>query len=96
MPDNINHPTHYNRGNIETIDMIKNCMSPSEFEGYLQGNIIKYISRYKYKGTALEDLKKAEWYVARLIQEVESFIGKSSTETGVLKELHDYKPHHTE
>jgi len=96
MPDNINHPTHYNRGSIETIDMIKNCMSPSEFEGYLQGNIIKYISRYKYKGTALEDLKKAEWYVVRLIQEVESFIGKSSTETGVLKELHDYKPHHTE
>ena len=82
MSDNINHPPHYNIGSIETIDMIKNCMSPSEFEGYLQGNIIKYISRYKYKGSALEDLKKTEWYISRLIQEVESFI--------------DYKPSDTE
>ena len=49
-------------------------MSPSEFEGYLQGNVIKYISRYRYKGTALEDLQKAQWYINRLIKEVEIFL----------------------
>lgn len=69
MPDNINHPSHYNRGSIETIDIIKNSMSLSEFEGYLQGNIIKYISRYKYKGKCLEDLQKANWYLNKLIEE---------------------------
>ena len=82
MSDNINHPPHYNRGDIETIDMIKNSMSPSEFEGYLQGNVIKYISRYRYKGTALEDLLK----------EVQIFLDKDNfKDFGI-----DYKPSDTE
>ena len=81
MSDNINHPPHYNRGMMETIDMIKNCMTSQEFEGYLQGNVIKYISRYKYKGTALEDLKKAEWYINRLIQEVEIFVNDKPSDS---------------
>ena len=38
---------------------------------YTQGNIIKYVSRYRYKGKALEDLKKARWYLNRLIEDVE-------------------------
>jgi hypothetical protein len=92
MSDSINHPPHYNRGDIETIDIIKNSMSPSEFEGYLQGNVIKYISRYRYKGTALEDLQKAEWYINRLIKEVQIFLDKD-----VLKDFGiDYKPCDTE
>jgi hypothetical protein len=61
--------------------MIKNCMTPHEFEGYLQGSVIKYISRYKYKGTAMEDLKKAEWYINKLIQEVEIFINSKPSDT---------------
>jgi|TARA_Y100000296_G_scaffold41411_1_gene47719 hypothetical protein len=81
MPDNINHPPHYNRGSVETIDMIKNSMAAPEFEGYLQGNVIKYISRYKYKGTALEDLQKAEWYINRLIREVEDLIDTKPSDT---------------
>jgi len=72
--DNIDKPPHYNKGNLETIELIKNSMSSSEFEGYLQGNIIKYISRYKYKGTALEDVYKAEWYIKRLIGELKMYI----------------------
>ena len=92
MSDSINHPPHYNRGDIETIDIIKNSMSHSEFEGYLQGNVIKYISRYRYKGTALEDLQKAEWYINRLIKEVQIFLDKD-----VLKDFGiDYKPCDTE
>ena len=92
MSDNINRPPHYNRGDIETIDMIKNSMSLSDFEGYLQGNVIKYISRYRYKGTALEDLQKAQWYINRLIKEVEIFLNKDTfKDLGI-----DYKPSDTE
>ena len=67
-------------------------MSLSDFEGYLQGNVIKYISRYRYKGTALEDLQKAQWYINRLIKEVETFLEKDD-----LKDFGiDYKPSDTE
>jgi hypothetical protein len=72
MSDNINHPSHYNKGKMETIELIRNAMSSTEFEGYLQGNIIKYISRYRYKNSPLEDVKKAEWYIKRLIQELDN------------------------
>ena len=67
--DNIN-PMHYKVGGIETIDYIRSKMTPEAFEGYLQGNVIKYISRYKNKN-GLEDLHKAEWYLTRLIKEVQ-------------------------
>ena len=63
MSDNIN-PTYYRKG-IETTDYIV-----SHSMNYLEGNIIKYVTRYKDKG-GLEDLKKAEWYLSRLIQEAE-------------------------
>ena len=58
MNDNIN-PTYYRKG-IETTDYIV-----SHSMNYLEGNIIKYVTRYKDKG-GLEDLKKAEWYLTRL------------------------------
>ena len=45
-------------------------MTSDEFHGYLKGNIIKYVSRYKFKGEPLEDLQKAQWYLNRLIKEV--------------------------
>jgi hypothetical protein len=70
MADNINNPAHYNKGKLETIELIKHSMAPSEFEGYLQGNIIKYISRYRHKNNSLEDVLKAEWYIKRLIKEL--------------------------
>ena len=58
MSDNIN-PTYYRKG-IETTDYIV-----SHSMNYLEGNIIKYVTRYKDKG-GLEDIEKAEWYLARL------------------------------
>jgi len=59
---NIN-PAHYKQGSIETIEYIldKNM-------NYLEGNVVKYISRYKMKN-GLEDLHKAKWYLDRLIKE---------------------------
>jgi hypothetical protein len=66
MTDNVNSPSHYTQGSIETIDIIEDKLSPEMFEGYLVGNIIKYVTRYRLKG-GLEDLQKAQWYLNRLI-----------------------------
>jgi hypothetical protein len=68
--DSVNAPAHYLHGKKETIDVITDCMTNDEFHGYLKGNILKYVSRYKWKGEPLEDLQKASWYLNRLIKEV--------------------------
>ncbi len=68
--DNVNHPAHYTIGGIETIDFIEAKLSKEGFEGYLTGNIIKYLTRYEYKN-GLEDLRKADWYLAKLIKSIE-------------------------
>ncbi len=57
----VDHPDHYNKGKIEVIDFILD-----QKMNYLEGNITKYIARYKYKN-GLEDLKKAQWYLDKLI-----------------------------
>ena len=67
MSDPVNNPSHYNRKGVEAIDAIEASMSKEEFQGYLKGNVMKYIWRYRYKAKPLEDLKKAEWYLKRLI-----------------------------
>lgn len=66
-PDNVNQPAHYTTGGIETIDFMKAKLEPAQFEGYLVGNVIKYISRYRHKNGA-EDLRKAAWYLDKLIE----------------------------
>ena len=67
--DNVNHPSHY-QGKVEVIDYITDKLSQEEFEGYLVGDVIKYISRYKKKN-GLEDLKKCAWYLNKLIEVME-------------------------
>ena len=62
MKDNIN-PSHYKQGNIEVIDFILD----QKFN-YLEGNVVKYLSRYKFKN-GLEDLNKAKWYINKLTEE---------------------------
>ena len=68
--DNVHSPAHYLKGKKETIDVIKDCMTDDEYHGYLKGNVLKYVSRYKFKGEPLEDLQKAQWYLNRLLKEV--------------------------
>jgi hypothetical protein len=68
--DRIN-PDHYKVGGIETIDYIEAKLTGEAFEGYLRGNVLKYVSRYSEKN-GVEDLKKAEWYLQRLIMTVEA------------------------
>lgn len=68
--DVVNHPSHYASGGIECIDAIKESMSEIAFKGYLKGNIQKYLWRYEMKGKPAEDLQKAQWYLARLLNVV--------------------------
>lgn len=68
--DNVNSPSHYGQGKIEAIEYISDFLTPEEYQGYLRGNIAKYLHRFPYKN-GLEDLKKASWYLDRLIKEVE-------------------------
>lgn len=64
--DNVNNPQHYTKGGIETLDFIKAKLSREGYAGFLQANIIKYITRYEHKN-GVEDLKKAEFYLRELI-----------------------------
>lgn len=68
-PDNVNHPEHYCYGGIETIEYIRAKLSPDEYRGYMKGSVLKYLSRAGHKDDATQDLKKAQWYLNRLIEE---------------------------
>lgn len=70
-PDAVNNPDHYNNGSIECIDYLKDNLSWEGYTGYLEGNCKKYMHRWRYKKKPLEDLKKARWYLERLISELE-------------------------
>ena len=60
--DSVNHPAHYTShpAGIETILI-------TEHMGFCLGNVIKYVMRAPYKGSQIEDLKKARWYLDREI-----------------------------
>lgn len=67
----IEDPRHYNinwkgEQTIQTYEYINSWQM-----GYAEGNIIKYVSRHKYKDNPLKDLKKARWYLNKLIAELE-------------------------
>ena len=60
--DSLLNPYYYTQGSIECIDYII-----SKKLNFLEGNVVKYITRNRQKG-GLEDLKKAQWYLNRLIE----------------------------
>jgi hypothetical protein len=70
VSDSVNHPSHYTHGKIETIDKIEDVLGLEGFQAYCVGNAIKYLDRYKLKN-GFEDIKKAEWYLNRLIKNME-------------------------
>lgn len=61
--DSINHPAHYTFSHIEVIDAIEAWEL-----GFHLANVIKYVARADHKGRALDDLRKARWYLDREIQ----------------------------
>ena len=70
--DVVNHPSHYTKGSIECIDAIDSATTcKSGIEAVCVANVIKYLWRYEEKN-GLEDVKKAQWYLNKLISELES------------------------
>jgi hypothetical protein len=69
--DNVNHPSHYTQGKIECIDAIEESTKGLlGIAAVCVANVIKYIWRYKFKN-GIEDLKKARWYLDKLIDHEE-------------------------
>lgn len=66
QPDMVDHPPHYNQGKIEVADFIED-----QGLDFFAGNVVKYVIRAPHKNNALEDLKKARWYLDRLITQRE-------------------------
>lgn len=69
--DKIDHPSHYAHGGVECIDALRSALTAAQFEGFLQGNVFKYVFRANFKGHKREDLEKAHWYLTELIDYVE-------------------------
>jgi hypothetical protein len=69
--DMVNAPPHYRQGSIECIDAIRAALGKEGFIAYCKGQVMKYNWRAGLKGDACEDAKKAAWYQARMIQEME-------------------------
>ena len=68
--DMVNHPPHYTKGRFETIEVIEDIVQfyPAK-QAWSAGNIIRYLSRAEHKGNKLEDLKKAQFYMNRLVDQ---------------------------
>ena len=71
--DRVNHPSHYTNGSQEAIVTIEEAIdgAPTIQTGMLQGQVLKYLLRVWYKDNPLEDLKKARWYLNRLIEKLQ-------------------------
>lgn len=65
--DSVNHPSYYNTGKFEVIDVIEDWGL-----GFHLGNVVKYIARAGKKGDVIEDLKKGAWYLQRCIERLEN------------------------
>lgn len=69
--DNVNHPDHYCQGGVECIEALKAATSNLiGIEAVCTANAIKYLWRWKIKNGS-EDLKKAKWYIEKLLEELE-------------------------
>ncbi len=73
IKDAVDHPPHYNKGDIETIDYIVDVLGEEGAINYCHGNILKYTgTRLHEKGKPIEDARKAIWYLNKLVELLES------------------------
>ena len=70
-PDPIN-PAHYQQGSIECIDAIESALTTEEYQGFLKGQVLKYTWRCGKKDRSLQEMKKTQWYLNRLINLLDS------------------------
>jgi hypothetical protein len=89
VSDNVNHPAHYNSGGIEAIDGIAAAtVGLDGIEAVCTGNAIKYLWRWKRKG-GVEDLRKAKWYIDRLIAEQPATLKEAVARAEARRSAHD-------
>ena len=71
--DMVNHPSHYTSGGVECIDAITSALSSYEdsVDSWLVGQVIKYLWRAPLKGKYEEDIKKAQFYLNRLVEKID-------------------------
>lgn len=69
----VDHPPHYNNRKMEAIDIIEMIIEIEKNPkvAYNMSNVLKYLLRFRDKGTAVRDLQKAGWYLQRMIEKIE-------------------------
>jgi len=65
--ERVNHPLHYNQGGIECFDVISAFFGKEALEDFCLGNALKYLMRCQHKGKYIEDLKKAKFYIEKIL-----------------------------
>ena len=73
LDDRVNSPSHYKGGKQEAIEIIEDAINsaPTMAAAMNQGQVLKYMLRCWLKDNPVEDLKKARWYLNRLINHLE-------------------------
>lgn len=80
MTDNVNHPKHYTQGVVECIDALAAAtINLKGLDAVCTANAIKYLWRWDQKN-GVEDLKKARWYIDKLVKENEVVEDKTQAE----------------
>ena len=89
-PDLVNHPSHYETGKFECIDVMEEALGRDVVKGFCIGNAFKYLYRAKRKN-GLEDLKKAQWYLNRVIsmEDADNTKDPYVEQKTILKDLED-------
>lgn len=74
MSDPVSRPAHYTAGRVEVIELLEQAVeaAPTPALGALQWQALKYLNRLWLKGNDLEDARKAQWYLSRLINKLEA------------------------
>lgn len=67
MADNVNHPSHYETGNFECIDVMVETQGEEATKNFCVCNALKYIYRHKRKN-GIEDIQKAIWYLNKAVE----------------------------
>jgi hypothetical protein len=78
MPEQVNHPAHYNFGQYEVIDVLDDWFPDSPYAW----QIVKYVARAPHKGNELQDLRKAQFYLNRLIAKKEAEVDAGTERSG--------------
>lgn len=69
MKEEINHPERYGGDTIyECIKVLEAWLPPEQYKGFLRGNALKYLCRVGKKDNSVQELKKAGWYLNKLIE----------------------------